>query len=172
MKLMEHPLPEVEVLKRCPASWRQMKGNDQVRFCSICRKNVYNLSNMTAEQAFQVMEDTEGNFCARFYQRPDGSVVTTDCSKFEHVKIWSKNSVASALGALSLSGLAMMFWPIMGQSKSAGLETSVRAASKEVNLLEHEIAVCKDPAKREELVVKREKAQKELKMIAERAIEN
>ena len=41
--------------------------------------NVYNLSDMTEEEALKLVEEREGRLCVRFYQREDGTVLTSDC---------------------------------------------------------------------------------------------
>lgn len=70
---------EIEVATPCPADWDQMLGDDSVRFCGQCEKNVYNFSAMTAQQIADLVEETEGVFCGRLYRRPDGTVLTADC---------------------------------------------------------------------------------------------
>jgi len=72
-------LDSIRVASPCKASWDAMEGSEQVRFCGQCSKNVYNLSGMTREQAEQLIEDTEGRVCVRFYRRADGTVLTADC---------------------------------------------------------------------------------------------
>jgi hypothetical protein len=77
-----HSLPVLENLRiasPCSASWDRMTGDERVRFCGDCRKNVYNLSAMTRQQAEQLLRENEGGLCVRFYQRKDGTVMTTDC---------------------------------------------------------------------------------------------
>lgn len=74
-------LDRIEVAKPCPANWDEMKGNDQVRHCSLCRLNVYNLSDMSREEAARLVQNTEGRLCVRFYRRDDGTVLTKDCPK-------------------------------------------------------------------------------------------
>ena len=56
-----------------------MGGDDRVRFCDHCRKNVYNLSAMTARDATALLEAKGGNLCARMFQRADGTILTEDC---------------------------------------------------------------------------------------------
>ena len=63
----------------CPASWDEMKGDERVRFCDECELNVYNLSDMSEEEALKLVEEREGRLCVRFYQRKDGTVLTQDC---------------------------------------------------------------------------------------------
>lgn len=56
-----------------------MKGDDQVRFCSLCNLNVYNISAMAEEEAMALIRDREGRLCVRLYQRKDGTVITNNC---------------------------------------------------------------------------------------------
>src|SRR6516162_8887116 len=41
------PRFRLRVASPCPADWNAMQGDDRVRFCGQCEKNVYNLSAMT-----------------------------------------------------------------------------------------------------------------------------
>ncbi|HEX7900614.1 MAG TPA: hypothetical protein VF950_22810 [Planctomycetota bacterium] len=63
----------------CRKSWAGMSGGDRVRFCRACRQNVYNLSELSEREAWALVRRLEGRVCARFYQRPDGTVLTRDC---------------------------------------------------------------------------------------------
>ena len=73
------PLAHVKVAAPCPADWSKMIGNDQVRFCGQCSLNVYNLSGMSKKEAESLIARTEGRLCIRYYQRADGSILTTNC---------------------------------------------------------------------------------------------
>jgi hypothetical protein len=72
-------LDGVKIASPCTASWDEMKGDDRVRFCGGCEKNVYNLSAMGREEAESLLRAKEGNLCARLYRRADGTVITADC---------------------------------------------------------------------------------------------
>ena len=72
-------LGRVRVAAPCPASWAEMEGDERVRFCRLCRLNVYNLSEMTRAEAEALLARTEGRLCARLYRRADGTVITKDC---------------------------------------------------------------------------------------------
>lgn len=74
-------LNQVNVAAPCPADWSQMDGDDQVRHCSLCRLNVYNLSEMSGEEAETFLQKQTGRVCVRYYQRTDGKVMTKDCPK-------------------------------------------------------------------------------------------
>jgi hypothetical protein len=72
-------LRRVRVSSPCTASWDNMVGDDRKRFCGDCKKNVYNLSAMTSAEAKAFVESVEETPCVRFYQRADGTMLTSDC---------------------------------------------------------------------------------------------
>ena len=72
-------LAEVKVASPCTARWGHMVGDERIRFCNQCQKHVYNLSAMTSEEAAALVLQKEGKLCARFYRRPDGTMLTSDC---------------------------------------------------------------------------------------------
>lgn len=71
-------LEGVRVARPCPARWEEMAGDDRVRFCSACRKNVYNLSAMTESAALELLQ-SRGEVCGLLYRRRDGTVLAADC---------------------------------------------------------------------------------------------
>lgn len=73
-------LANVRIASPCSARWGHMAGDERARFCAECSKHVYNLSAMTAEAAAALIREKEGQLCARFYKRADGTVLTADCS--------------------------------------------------------------------------------------------
>ncbi|MCW3058781.1 MAG: hypothetical protein JWQ02_602 [Capsulimonas sp.] len=73
------PLQQIEIASPCHASWSEMDGEGAVRFCGQCRRNVYNLSEMTTAEAQALVTQTEGKLCVRFYKRKDGTMMTKDC---------------------------------------------------------------------------------------------
>jgi hypothetical protein len=72
-------LDDVHIAAPCKASWEQMVGDEHVRFCGQCEKNVYNLSSLPREEAEALLAAKEGNMCVRLYRRADGTVLTSDC---------------------------------------------------------------------------------------------
>ena len=72
-------LRQVRVASPCGESWQGMEGDERVRFCAQCQHKVYNLSEMTAKEAEGLLKHHEGRICVRYYQRPDGTVMTRDC---------------------------------------------------------------------------------------------
>ena len=91
----------------CPADWDSMKGDERRRFCDICRKDVHNLSEHTAEEAEAIV--SRGNACVRMEQRADGSTVVKDCPKTIEAKRRALRMAGSGMvagGALALASCA------------------------------------------------------------------
>jgi hypothetical protein len=72
-------LPNIRVASPCRADWNKMSGDDRVRACADCNKNVYNLSEMTRDEAEALILGREGRLCVRYYQRTDGTILLKDC---------------------------------------------------------------------------------------------
>lgn len=73
-------LDHIRLAQPCPASWEQMRGDDRVRSCDLCKLNVYNLSALSRDEAETFIAAREGQqVCVRLYRRADGSVLTQDC---------------------------------------------------------------------------------------------
>lgn len=79
MSKFSNPLNNIKVASPCPADWDQMIGDERKRFCGECKLNVYNLSGMTKQEAENLLVQSEGRLCVRFYRRSDGTVLTKDC---------------------------------------------------------------------------------------------
>jgi len=73
------PLNNLKVASPCSQDWEAMIGNERKRFCGDCKLNVYNLSGMTRAEAENLLINSEGRLCVRFYKRADGTVLTQDC---------------------------------------------------------------------------------------------
>ena len=94
-------LEELRIATPCNADWDDMSGDEKVRFCGKCEKNVYNLSAMSRADAEALVRGREGRMCVRFYQRQDGTVLTSDCPvgvrrKRLRQRVWASVSGAAA----------------------------------------------------------------------------
>ncbi len=98
----------------CPYKWKDMKGDERVRACSACHKNVYNISMLSRTDAVSLINENEGDICVRFFQRRDGTVITRDCvSMFGTAKLKGKYNPFALINA----GLAVLFTilaPLLG----------------------------------------------------------
>jgi hypothetical protein len=79
MRKFDNPLDNVRIASPCPADWKQMYGDDRQRHCPECKLNVFNLSGMTKREAENLLLETEGRLCVRFFTRSDGTILTKDC---------------------------------------------------------------------------------------------
>lgn len=120
------PLKDVHVASPCPLRWEQMVGNERVRHCSQCNLNVYNLSALTAQEAEDLIASREGRLCVRFYQRPDGTILTRDCPVGLGALVRRVSRVAgTALSALlSVSFAAAQAAPKNGSAPATRNSTS------------------------------------------------
>ena len=101
-------LDNVRVASPCSASWDQMEGDEQVRFCRHCDRNVYNLSGMSRQEAEALVRDREGRLCVRFYRRRDGTLLTDNCPVgLRRARRWllaHVGGITAAFGLVALLG--------------------------------------------------------------------
>jgi hypothetical protein len=102
------PLDNVRVASPCTADWSAMEGDDRVRLCAQCKKNVYDLSAMTEAEATELV-GRDGDVCVRFYRRPDGRVMTSDCPVGSRAKRRRLKIVAAASAPLLASTVAAAY---------------------------------------------------------------
>src|SRR5258706_12696468 len=72
-------LDNIRVATPCSAEWSAMTGDERVRACALCNKNVYNLSLLTRDEAEALIVEREGKLCVRYFQRNDGTILLADC---------------------------------------------------------------------------------------------
>lgn len=63
----------------CRARWEDMPGDDAVRRCARCHRDVHDLSRMTEAEIEALFARAAASPCVRLRRRPDGRVVTADC---------------------------------------------------------------------------------------------
>lgn len=68
----------IEVREPCSVAWDSMSGDDRVRFCRECSKQVYDFSRMTRVEIERLLIAADGRLCARFSGRADGTIETAD----------------------------------------------------------------------------------------------
>jgi hypothetical protein len=101
------PLDDVRIAAPCSADWAVMKGDERVRFCGSCEKNVYDLSKMTRAEAEALLAQRETP-CIRLYRRADGTVITADCPVGARRRRF-KRIVASTVGGV-IAGAMILRW--------------------------------------------------------------
>ena len=106
MSQMRQSLEVLNIPSPCTVPWRTMSGTAQVRFCKQCRKDVHNLSAMTAAEAENVLNLSLETPCVRFYRRFDGTVVTTDRCGNRVTRSWRRFTAAMSVMFVALVSLA------------------------------------------------------------------
>lgn len=90
----------------CSKDWDEMIGDELVRFCTGCEKNVYNLSAMTRREARKFVAKNSGKVCVRYVRLTNGKVQTADTRLYKITRQTSRLA-AGVLGAtLTLSAAA------------------------------------------------------------------
>jgi hypothetical protein len=79
MNRFTSPLGNIRVASPCSANWDEMYGSERKRFCAGCKLNVYNLSDMTRQEAENLIVSSEGRLCVRLFRRADGTILTKNC---------------------------------------------------------------------------------------------
>jgi hypothetical protein len=100
-------LPNLRIGFACKQSWDDMVGDDRVRECRGCDRQVFNLSAMTREEAEALLATRGLTPCVRFYRRPDGTVMTTDCPTRTRREKRRLTVVASSFAAIAAAPPAM-----------------------------------------------------------------
>ncbi|HEY5239993.1 MAG TPA: hypothetical protein VIJ22_00945 [Polyangiaceae bacterium] len=100
-------LDHVSIAAPCRASWDQMVGDEHVRFCGQCEKNVYNLSSLPREEAEALLVAKEGKMCVRLFKRADGTVLTNDCPVGVKKRRRRRAALAAVGGSLMAAAAAV-----------------------------------------------------------------
>ncbi|MCI0461281.1 MAG: hypothetical protein L0Z62_30405 [Gemmataceae bacterium] len=126
-------LDDIRLTYPCPVSWESMEGDEQVRFCGQCRQNVYNLSEMSRAQAESIVRQRETErVCIGFYRRPDGTVITRECSLgaalLAKVQAGKRRLrwIAFAAGTLLLAAFGWLSVWVEGRRDQDGRESRLR----------------------------------------------
>jgi hypothetical protein len=111
-RLVRARVLEAELANPCAASWADMKGDERVRHCGQCRKNVYNFAELTRDEIDALIVEHEGSLCARFFLRADGTIKTKDCSRDLRLRprglVVALGAAAVAAGAVIAAGGALV----------------------------------------------------------------
>lgn len=103
MKLLER----VVVAAPCPMTWDMMDGDDKVRHCGGCARNVYNLSAMNDKEAESFLQINGSSQCLTFYRRADGTIMTDNCPEGlralrDRVRLWSRVAAGFVASVVSM----------------------------------------------------------------------
>jgi hypothetical protein len=122
-------LENVAIAAPCSADWEQMVGDDRVRFCRSCEKNVYNLSAMPRDEAEALLAARDGKMCVRLYKRADGTGLTSDCPVGVKRR-QRRRAVAGVLGGgLLAAGAALAAASSVGVAQGSPMPIPVTGAA-------------------------------------------
>lgn len=133
-------LDGVRVASPCTAGWENMTGDERVRFCGDCKKNVYDLSQMTRAEAEDFVREHEAEgACIRLHRRKDGTIITADCPVGARRVL--KLRVIGAVCGAGMVGAAVAGWVMVEAPRATvgALESGIQVPS--VNLHPDDIAV-------------------------------
>lgn len=114
-------LDVIRIKTPCQMDWDLMTGDDQSRHCDHCEKNVYNIAEMSEQQAIDLINEKEGKVCLRLFRRPDGTVVTADCLPVKKYydssgkRSWYQFSMASLMMLIVASAGVCALAPSIGK---------------------------------------------------------
>ena len=99
-------LEKIEVKTPCSEDWNEMRGSDEMRFCSHCSKSVNNLSAMTRKRALKIVRESNGNLCVRYVKNPVSSAPMFSEDLYQISRRAPRLAVGVMTAALSLSSMA------------------------------------------------------------------
>jgi hypothetical protein len=113
----QDPLKAIRIATPCEATWERMAGDERLRRCKLCDRNVYNFAEMTREEIRELLARTEGRVCARLYRRADGTLLTSDCpSGFRTARQRISRLGAAAIAAVISASTFVFGCATSGQS--------------------------------------------------------
>jgi hypothetical protein len=92
----------IQIASPCTANWDAMKGDERIRHCEECHLNVFNISEMTRDEATAFLAERTGRTCVRMFKRADGTVITRDCPV-------GLAALRARLVRISLAAFALLF---------------------------------------------------------------
>lgn len=90
-------MPNLRIASPCNVVWEEMIGDDRVRSCRRCDKQVFDISSLTRREVEALLLAHGEAPCVRYYQRADGTILLADCTYHEARGGWLP-AVAIALG--------------------------------------------------------------------------
>lgn len=110
-----YTLDNVMIAAPCEVAWENMVGDDRMRHCLSCKLNVYNIKELSAAQAEELINSDaarSGRICMRLYRRSDGTIMTKDCPqglariRSATTRVWRYAAAAMLAALTGLSALA------------------------------------------------------------------
>ena len=69
-------LENVSVETPCSADWNEMMGNEEVRHCHQCQRNIHNISEMPKRRALKVLNQKDEIVCISYFKDEKNKIIT------------------------------------------------------------------------------------------------
>ena len=138
-------LENIQIASPCHAEWSEMIGDNRVRYCGSCEKNVFNLSAMTRDEAESLIIASGSKICVRMYKRTDGTVMTEDCTVGAKKKR-RKRLAAALVGAAALGAAVSMTFKFKIDRDSQRTNDRARLEQLELTPMTGAMVAAPDPA--------------------------
>jgi hypothetical protein len=70
MKEEKNFATNISVKSPCSENWNEMTGDEKTRACSHCQTNVNDISKMTEDEAWDLIDRSNGDLCIRYESHP------------------------------------------------------------------------------------------------------
>ncbi|HEV3144730.1 MAG TPA: hypothetical protein VGZ47_12645 [Gemmataceae bacterium] len=105
----------------CSMSWAAMEGDDRVRYCKQCQRNVYNIANLNSAELETLFEWSEnGDAGVALFCRSDGMVMTEDCPVGRWATWHRRVCVLAAVMAALTMGSALLLAVVVTEARGDG----------------------------------------------------
>lgn len=94
-----------------------MSGDDHTRHCAACDRDVHDLSAMTREELSDFLEAPhQGRRCVRFFRRPDGTVMTSDCPLGVRARHTKRGLAAAGISTAAIAVGLVLTQPVAAEA--------------------------------------------------------
>jgi Carboxypeptidase regulatory-like domain len=104
----------------CPSKWNEMTGDERVRHCSGCNRNVYNFSAMTESDIDELLAHHQGQLCVRTQRRARDGEISKQAVLAKPLAGGQRGAGVAGAALVSLMGL---FSPLAVQTTAATMAT-------------------------------------------------
>lgn len=105
-----------------------MQGDERVRLCAECGRNVYDFSEMKQREIETLLNDPERRICAAIYRRRDGTIITADCP----VGLRERAARVRRRLAIAFSGFATLASAFAQSTKAPDKSGQIESAARAV----------------------------------------
>lgn len=130
-------LARIRVKTPCKESWEAMAGSESRRHCERCKRDVYDLSEMTRAEVEALFAREATTPCVRLRLRPDGRVATSDCPIEPSRMPLMMSAALGAMSAVAVGGaVALACLPQLGGAQPVDYAEERRAFEREIEAIE------------------------------------